>query len=130
MVSGNGTNLSGINEMTYQQHLFNTADIPSADDAANKREIGITKSSEHSGEDWLEYAKDFMIGYCTENEYIFCDDIWKAGLEKPESPRAFGAVMRHALRNNWIIKTDQARPSVQSNLSLRMVYKSLIYLTD
>lgn len=101
--------------------------LPSKTEAENKREDGIEQSSDHSGIDWLEEAKAFMWRYCKSNEFVFCDDVWEAGLERPESPRAFGAVMRHAIRSKWITKTDRARPSVQSNLSMRMVYKSRLY---
>lgn len=97
--------------------------------AEARKEAGMTAAAEHSGEDWQTYAREFLRRYCATHCEVFCDDVWAAGLERPESPRAFGAVMHHAIREGWIVATDQARPSHQSNNQRRTVYRSRLHRT-
>ena len=100
---------------------------PTLFDAAAARDAGIDRAVATSGPEWLEYAIEFVHQFCRDRVEVFCDDIWDAGLARPESPRAFGQVMKHAIRSGWIVKTDRARPSRSSNLALRQVYTSTIY---
>ena len=92
-------------------------DPPTPQEAAARRDDGMARAVAHSGPEWLAYAYDFVQVYLERNEFLFCDDVWAAGLIEPESPRAFGQVMKHALRSGWMEKTDRARPSVRSNQS-------------
>ena len=97
-------------------------------EAAEARQAeGLALVVANAGESWVDYATAFMHRYCLNNGTVFCDDVWQSGLERPASPRAFGTVMKHALKQGWIVKTYQARPSTQSNNALRNVYRSTIY---
>jgi hypothetical protein len=93
------------------------------------KQTGIEQSSRRSGEDWKAYAIDFLESYCQSHKTVFVDDLWNAGLIKPVSPRALGAVMQHAARESWIVEqTDAgcvlARPSSASHGQLKRVWKS------
>ena len=66
------------------------------------------------------------------HETMHVDDLWSAGLKKPDSPRGLGTVIQEARRREWIehIKANGgvvARPSVRSNLQLKAVWRSRIY---
>lgn len=101
--------------------------MPSKDTAQARQEDGIARAVDHSGEIWRTYATEFMRDFCRRNREVFCDDIWADGLERPPSPRAFGQIMKDAIRYGWIVKTDRFRPSVQSNNSARQIYESKLY---
>lgn len=96
-------------------------------DASAKRDDGIDRAVQHAGQPWILYANDFLCTYLTNHREMFCDDVWAAGLIVPESPRAFGQVVKNAMAAGWMEPTGNARKSANSNLSLRMVYRSLIY---
>jgi hypothetical protein len=100
--------------------------LPSVMEAMIKADDGLAAATEHSGPEWLTKAKDFLHDYCANNSSIFCDEVWDAGLPRPESPRAFGSVIKHAIKHGWMESTGEARPSRQSNMGLRMVYRSLL----
>jgi hypothetical protein len=103
-------------------------DLPTTTEAEARRDAGIAAAVYAAG-DWVAYATDYVHAYLTDHHYLFVDDVWAHGLARPTSPRAFGQVMKTALRNGWMTKTSEARPSVNSNLSLRAVYRSAIYDT-
>ena len=95
--------------------------------AAAAKMAGIAQSEETSGADWAEYADSFIEDYLADHQYLFVDDLWEAGLEAPKSPRALGARMQAAARRGSMVKTDQYRPSVRSNLSPKPIWRSLVY---
>jgi hypothetical protein len=92
-----------------------------------RRDAGISAAVTHSGSDWVEYATQYLCIYLATHEELFCDDVWAHGLASPESPRAFGQVMKNALRFGWMHAGPNMRRSVSSNLSLRPVYVSDIF---
>jgi len=99
--------------------------------ARDARDKGIVLSSENSGPEWKEYALEFLREYLETHETMFTDDLWKAGLERPVSPRALGAVIQHARKNGWIEEIRAfggvvARESVSSNMALNRIWKSLL----
>ena len=101
-------------------------------DSEAARDEGIAQSSESSGEKWKLYAIRFLKWYCTRNQTVFVDDLWEAGLDKPSSPRALGAVMQHAVKEGWISELTYngcvlAKPSVASHMQLKRVWKSEVY---
>jgi len=101
---------------------------------ATKAEAGIKSSSEHSGEKWKDQAILFVYCHLMHNETLFCDDLWNSGLKRPASPRALGAVMRHALQLNWISEQTSggnimAKRSESSNGQLKRVWRSNLYKT-
>ena len=100
--------------------------------ANEAKKQAIEQSADASGEAWQDYAREFVKCYCENHSEVFCDDIWQAGLVKPVSPRAFGAVMQYAIREGWIVPMTRdyytlARPSVRSNMQLKAVYRSTLY---
>jgi hypothetical protein len=96
-------------------------------EAAERQADGINRAVQHAGQTWVDYATSFVWQYLTDHAELFCDDVWAAGLVRPESPRAFGQVMKRALRDGWMVATDRSRRSVNSNLSIRTVYRSTIH---
>lgn len=99
-------------------------ELPTTDQAEERRDAGMATANQHAGQTWIEYATDYVEAYLIDHDYLFCDDVWEHGLVKPDSSRAFGQVMKNALRYGWMSKTSMARPSVQSNMSLRSIYRS------
>jgi len=98
------------------------------DDAQRRQEEGIHRAVNHAGITWVDYATRYMEVYLLRHRELFCDDVWDSGLEVPESPRAFGQVMKNALREGWMEPSSTPRRSAQSNNSFRTVYRSLIYV--
>lgn len=107
--------------------MMSLFDLPSETEAEAARDAGLAAATAHAGQPWVDYATEYVRLYLIDHAYLFCDDVWEHGLIRPESPRAFGQVMKNALRNGWMTKTSEARPSVNSNMSLRSVYRSNIY---
>jgi len=65
-------------------------------------EAGLAKAEDHSGSEWVDYAYEFLCGYCRRHREVFPPDLWEAGLEVPSSPRAMGAVMQRGIREGII----------------------------
>ena len=97
------------------------------EEATLRRDDGIDRAVQHTGWPWVVYANGFLHKYLSDHREMFCDDVWAAGLIRPESPRAFGQVVKNALAAGWMEPTGNVRKSANSNMSLRMVYRSLIY---
>jgi hypothetical protein len=98
-------------------------------EAREGRDRGMILSSEKSGEAWRYYAIDFLERYLRTHETMFTDDLWEAGLEKPESPRALGVVIQFARKRGWMedIRIDGgilARESVSSHMALNRIWRS------
>ena len=90
---------------------------------------GMAQAAQSAGDEWKQYALLFLRDYLRQNETLFVDDLWDAGLREPKSPRALGAVIQNAVRNEWIeeIWTRDgvaARPSKRSNMQLKRVWRS------
>ena len=98
-----------------------------------KTQQGIDRAAESAGEAWQREATKFVRRYLLNNETLFVDDLWDAGLPEPASKRALGHVLRQFARNGWMThqKTDNdeifARPSASSNGQLKAVWKSELY---
>ena len=97
--------------------------------ATLRQDDGIWRAVQHAGEPWVDYATRYVYCYLAEHRELFCDEVWAAGLVRPESPRAFGQIVKNALAAGWMEPTGNVRKSANSNMSLRMVYRSLIYTT-
>ena len=102
-------------------------DMPTQAEALKGQEEGLRQSTNRSGKEWIEYAKAFLRVYLLEHEKLFCDDVWESGLERPASPRAFGAVMKHAKKCGWMEEAGESRKSRQAHMAIRVVYRSLIW---
>jgi len=102
-------------------------DMPTPAEALKGQQEGLRQSTGRSGEEWVEYAKGFVHSYLLKHGKLFCDDVWDAGLERPASPRAFGAVMKHAKKCGWMEEAGESRKSKQAHMAIRVVYRSLIW---
>ena len=103
-------------------------------DAVNeRRDNGIQMSSEASGEEWSEYAIEFVRNYLIRNSTLHVDALWQAGLSVPVSQRALGGVMQHVIRSGWVTKIvttegyTAAMPSMSSNQQLKPVWRSMLF---
>tara|TARA_R110002020_G_scaffold308284_4_gene524009 strand:+ start:22 stop:381 length:360 start_codon:yes stop_codon:yes gene_type:complete len=113
-----------MNELTLFDHAA----------AREARDSGMAASAQTSGDDWATYATAFLLHFLQHNETLHCDDLWKAGLREPTSPRALGQVIHAAAKNGWIepipvthrgvLVGVAARPSVRSRYGLKQVWAS------
>ena len=95
--------------------------------AATKRDAGMSQVDEATDDWWKVYADEFIHQYLVKHPSLFVDDLWATGLIPPKSPRALGPRIAKAARNEWIRSTGTFRKSVNSNLSVKPVWVSLIY---
>lgn len=105
-------------------------DLPLFKEAELARDAGIALVREGRGSaGWIAYALDFLEAYCKANAFVFCDDVWAAGLEPPPngSLRTLGAVFQSAARKGWILPTYTLRKSVRSRLGPKPVWRSGLY---
>ena len=81
---------------------------------------------------WLELATEAVRWICQNKPTFTTDDVWErlAAVTKmaPHEPRAMGAVMRQAARENWCTATGNYKKSVQPSCHRRpiAVWVSLI----
>lgn len=76
---------------------------------------------------WVDYAAAFIETYARSHPLVFVDDLWAAGLARPENPKALGPAILRAARSGIIEKTGDYRPSVSSHLLPKPVWRSLIF---
>jgi hypothetical protein len=95
--------------------------------ADSRASTGIASAVAHSGPTWQSYAMSYIRIYLTHHRELFCDDVWSSGLTVPASPRAFGQVMKGAIRAGWMTASGRGRRSAQSNNSVRSIYTSNLY---
>lgn len=62
---------------------------------------------------WLGHAYRVARRVAEENKFFTTDDVWKAGLVKPEEPRALGPVMLSLERDGIIAATSQFKNTAQ-----------------
>lgn len=96
-------------------------------------QLGIERSARKAGETWAQEALAFIHNYLTTHDTLFVDDLWDAGLSKPSSPRALGAVIQTVHRKGWIKEMKHngmicALPSVNSNMQLKRVWQAVRYI--
>jgi len=101
--------------------------------ATAKRDAGVSRAAIAAGDNWRTYAIAFLKRYLQTHATMFVDDLWRAGLAEPKSPRALGAVIQHASRFGWCVQVKTAdgciaaRPSVRSNMQLKPVWRSQLF---
>lgn len=112
-----------------------TSDQLTLEDAIAQGQDGATLASEAAGIEWLDYATEFVRTYLEQHDFLHVDELWDAGLAAPVSPRALGAVMKHAARSGWMepiesnlfgVPGEVCRPSVRSHGQLKRVWRSLL----
>lgn len=82
--------------------------------------------------DWAEEAFTIVCEVAKAKPEFTPDDIWEAGLRKPNEARALGGVMRRASSKKLIEKTGRSQPTRQpeSHGTDVTVWRSLIYGVD
>ncbi len=97
--------------------------------AAVARDEAINRVESGSSE-WQQDALLAVDGLCRRLPEITTDDLWRV-LERPDDlePRAAGAVMRRAVREGLIERTDRTRKSARVACHRRdlRVWRSLVY---
>lgn len=102
----------------------------------------IHQAAEHAGPEWTERAYRFILDYLRNHKFLHVDDLWDAGLDRPESPRALGAVIQRVAGEGHmeqitltvdyrslpgVVTAVAARPSKASNGQLKPLWRSLMY---
>ena len=90
-------------------------------------ETAIAAATEKAGEEWQEKALLTIENLARTSQTFTADDVWLAGLERPENSRALGGVMRLARKQGLIEPTDRLVTSVfeSGHYGPRRVWRSL-----
>jgi hypothetical protein len=112
--------------------LFDDAGQPSRSArltaAQYRRTTGMEDAERHADEEWKARAVEVLEAYLRTVPEFFVDDFWDdTQLERPHESRALGPLIQKAARAGWIAKTGEFRPSVASNLTVKPVWRSLLY---
>ena len=107
-------------------------DYKSWAEARVEGEAGLALAEENSGDEWSDYADEFLHSYCRSHMEMFTPDLWEAGLEVPVSPRAMGGVMQRAIKEGVIrVITHRGMICCKTNPyrhnATTPVYESLVY---
>lgn len=99
-----------------------------------RAEEGIEQSSTNAGQYWIDDATQALKQILIKQPSFFCDEIWDH-IERGNSPRAFGQVVRNAVKEGWIEEIHHkngivAKPSNSSNRQLKRIWKSNLYEGD
>ncbi|HGJ4321654.1 TPA: hypothetical protein ACLFMB_001697 [Salmonella enterica subsp. diarizonae serovar 61:l,v:1,5,7] len=62
---------------------------------------------------WKQKAYEVVVNVAKTHQEFTPDEVWAAGLEKPEEARALGGVMARARKEGLIEKTGRVRPTTQ-----------------
>ena len=97
--------------------------IKERDKAIDLAEAGRTRL-------WREQALEAVRRCAQEHQYLTADDVWSyvAPRQRKGESRAMGAIMRHAVREGWIVGTNEFVHSarVMSHAARVMKWRSLI----
>lgn len=90
----------------------------------------IEATAEKAGGDWRSKALETVERLALERKVFTSDDVWLAGLERPENSRALGQVMRQAAKQGHIEPTDRLENSVfeSGHFGPRRVWRSLVHV--
>ncbi len=77
---------------------------------------------------WAWKAASIIREVASKNPEFTTDDLWEAGLEAPEEPRALGSAMVKAAKNGAIVATDRMKASNRAVCRSRpvRVWRSLV----
>lgn len=94
-----------------------------------RRDDGIQRAADHSGACWQDKALASVRNYAqTHREFLTEDARFDASqLDVPTDGRAWGQVMRRAVKLGWIVRTDRCKPARSSNLSPKPLWESMIF---
>lgn len=101
--------------------------VTSKSDAYARRSEGMRSAEDNVDEQWYRGAVAFITKHARGSEEIFCDDLWKAGLEIPREARALGPVIMQCVRDGVLERSGRYRASTASNMTPKPVWRSLLY---
>lgn len=92
------------------------------------RDAAIARVGESASEAWKRRALEAVQVIARRQPELIANDIWEL-VEKPEEPRATGAVMKQAQKRGWIAPTDRFRtvPSITRHAAPVRIWRSLIW---
>lgn len=98
--------------------------------AWGRAETGMSRAAtraEKVSPGWHEAALEAVRQFAASHERFLAEDVRKVcSVPADADGRAFGAIIQGAKRRGWIVK-DGAAPALSSNLSLKVLWKSLIF---
>jgi hypothetical protein len=89
--------------------------IPTLQAAEAARDEAMQRVYESASDEWKAQAHATIIAVADSLGEFTVDDLWDAGLVKPEEPRAMGPVLRKAAGEGFIRTTGQYRKSRYRN---------------
>jgi hypothetical protein len=94
-----------------------------------RRDDGIDRAAVHSGACWQDKALASVRNYAQSHREFLTEDVRfdASQLDTPTDGRAWGHVMRRAVKAGWIVRTDRCKPAKSSNLSPKPLWESLIF---
>jgi hypothetical protein len=102
-------------------------DLPTAKD---NRDRGMARAAAHAAEDFAADARMAIWKAAQAQPTLIVDDVWRfyAGAGTHEN-RAMGPAMVRAVKEGWLERTNEFRPSAQSqcHANPRRVWRSRIY---
>ena len=100
--------------------------------AVEARDEAIGRVDRNADPAWKQQAHSIVRTVAARLDELTTDDVWQAmihaGVTMPHEPRALGAVMQSAARQNLIAATDRVRQSQRPECHARpvRVWRSLV----
>lgn len=94
--------------------------------ARARRDDGVKRAHDHALEEFKREAFAAVRAYLERHETMHVDDLAPELPALPGDRRALGPVFLRAVREGLMEKTDLYRPSVASNMTPKVVWRSLV----
>lgn len=103
--------------------------ILNAKKSRTNRDKAIERAEKGAGS-WLGHAYRVARRVAEQFQFFTTDDVWKAGLVKPDEPRALGPVMLSLERDGIIAATSKFKSTAQPSRNCAPVrlWRSCIYV--
>lgn len=99
----------------------------SLEDAARAGQEGMNRAAENSGTAWISEARAWLRHFLKTNPVYLPDAAWAHGCpEPPNDRRAFGAVIRYAVTQGWMV-AEGTHPRVSGHGTDGPKYRSKLY---
>jgi len=95
-------------------------------EARAERDIALQRVGDAAGLEWRDQAHEWLRGYLEHHPELFPDTALRDGPEPPEK-RAWGVVVRRAIRDGWIVPTGEFRARTRGHCTPGPVYRSTLY---
>jgi len=100
---------------------------PTKESSRKKRDEALAQVDAAADAAWKEEAWAAMVAYLETHEEFFVDDLWEDGLSQPREARAIGPIILRAASQGLMKKTSKSRPSVRSNMSIKPIWRSMVF---